>query len=327
VPRHRTLRELIDWSHALCTESERVLWARVSVFAGGFDLHAVEAVCATDDLPRHMMVELVDGLVEKSVLIREEYSDHARYRILETIRDYGYDRLAGSGELLAFRRRHRDHYLDLTARAQARWFGPEQAAWFTRRRLDHANLRAALDYCLEVLGDAEAGMALAVAPRHYWITLGSLNEGRHWLARLLAADGADGLGSAVHAAALGTYGYLGILRGASSRRCRWSSGPARWPSATRTSPRSPGRTTTWPSPPRSAETFPRPPRGTRRRSEAFARSVIWVAPSSAPTNSHSWWASWETTIGPRPCAVSARRPRLRTASPGSGGSPSSPGAC
>ncbi|MFG2629781.1 LuxR C-terminal-related transcriptional regulator [Streptomyces sp. NPDC048473] len=211
MPRQRTLRDLIDWSYALCTEQERTLWAQASVFSGGFDLEAVEAVCAADDLPKHAMVELVDGLVGKSVLTRRENGDRARYQMLETIREYGYERLAESGKVPTLRRRHRDHYLGLTTRAQAQWFGPHQVAWFTRLRLDHANLRAALDFCLVTPGEAAVGMALAVAPRHYWITLGSLSEGRHWLARLLAAESED---SAARTSALGTYAYLGILQGA-----------------------------------------------------------------------------------------------------------------
>ncbi|WP_240150511.1 MULTISPECIES: ATP-binding protein [Streptomyces] len=211
LPRQRTLRALMDWSHALCTERERALWARVSVFSGGFDLGAAAAVCAADDLPAEALVDVVDGLVEKSVLTRHEHGGRARYRMLETVREYGQDRLAASGTAAAYRRRHRDHYLGLTAQAQAQWFGPEQAAWFTRLRLDHANLRVALDYCLTEPGEAAAGMRLAVTPRHYWITLGSLHEGRHWLDRLLAAERAQ---SSARATALGTYAYLGVLQGA-----------------------------------------------------------------------------------------------------------------
>jgi predicted ATPase/DNA-binding CsgD family transcriptional regulator len=218
LPRQQTLRELMAWSYTLCSDQERLLWARVSVFAGECDLPAVEEVCAGDDLPRRDIVDLVQGLVEKSVLIRHETGDRIRFRMLETVREYGRERLADSGDLAALLRRHRDHYMDLSAQAQANWFGPEQVAWFTRLREDHANLRAALDYCLTTPGEAKAGMALAVAPRHYWIT-GSLHEGRHWLARLLAAEDAENNGgeenrdSPARLAALGTYAFLSVMQG------------------------------------------------------------------------------------------------------------------
>ncbi|MDQ1013332.1 putative ATPase/DNA-binding CsgD family transcriptional regulator [Streptomyces sp. V4I23] len=216
LPRQQTLRELMEWSYTLCTEQERLLWARMSVFAGECDLQAVEAVCAGDGLPRRDIVDLVHGLVEKSILIRSEQGGRARFRMLETVREYGHEWLADAA---ALRRRHRDHCLDLRARAQAEWFGPNQVAWLTRLRQEHANLRAALDYCLATPGQAEAGMALAVTPRHYWIT-GSLHEGCRWLARLLAVKdaentrGGDGArNSAARVAALGSYGFLLVMQG------------------------------------------------------------------------------------------------------------------
>lgn len=211
LPRQQTLQTLMDWSYGLCSEQERTLWARGSVFWGGFDLQAAEAVCSGASLPEQAVVNLVHGLVEKSILIRQQHGDHVRYQLLETVREYGQNRLVESGELLTMRRRHRDYYLDLTARAQAQWFGPEQVEWFIRLHLDHMNLRAGLDFCLTELGEVKAGMTLAVRPRDYWITVGSLSEGRHWLARLLAADSEE---STVRTGALGTYAFLGIMHGA-----------------------------------------------------------------------------------------------------------------
>lgn len=216
APRQRTLKDTIDWSHALCTEQEQALWARASVFSGGFDLSALESVCADDDLPQHVIVDLVNGLVEKSILVRREREGTSRYEMLETIRAYGYGQLAQAGELERFRRRHRDRYVDLTAQAEREWFSASQAEWFVRLRHDHANLRAALEFCLETPGETAKGLALAVAPRHYWITLGSLNEGRLWLKRLLANCPEDTTQPG-RAAALATYAYLGILQGATEQ--------------------------------------------------------------------------------------------------------------
>ncbi|KAB1144729.1 LuxR family transcriptional regulator [Streptomyces luteolifulvus] len=209
-PRQQTLRELMDWSYALCSPPERTLWAQVSVFSGGFDLEAAESVCAAADVPGQAVVQLIQGLVEKSILMRQDHDGTARYQLLETVREYGQDRLAEAGALKEFRRRHRDHYLDLTARAQAQWFGPHQVTWLTRLRREHANLRAALDFCLDTPGEAETGMTMAVAPWGYWTTVDSLSEGRHWLGRLLEAGSKQ---SALRTAALGTYTYLGILQG------------------------------------------------------------------------------------------------------------------
>ncbi|MER6618017.1 ATP-binding protein [Streptomyces xantholiticus] len=211
LPRQQTLRELMDWSHELCSEGERTLWARASVFLGGFDLEAAEAVCTSADLPEHAVLDVVHGLVAKSVLIRQENNGRARYRMLETVREYGQEHLAESGALARFRRRHRDHHLEIAARARDGWFGPDQVAWMARLRSEHANLRAALDFCLDTPGEAATGMELATRPRHYWIAHGGIGEGRRWLSRLLAAGTQD---SAARAEALGTYAYLGLMQGA-----------------------------------------------------------------------------------------------------------------
>ncbi|WP_247695279.1 AAA family ATPase [Streptomyces sp. B93] len=216
-PRQRGLRELMDWSYDLCSERERLLWARASVFAGGFDLEAAEEVCGAPDLPGHTVAGLVQTLVEKSVLSRVpagEEDGRARFRMLETVREYGQERLAETGADAAdrYRRRHRDHVLALARRAQREWFGPRQIPWLTRLRRDHANLRAALDFCLTTPGETTAGLELASLPHHYWMGHGALAEGSHWLRRLLAAGDGDA-GGPQRLAALGTYAYLAVMRG------------------------------------------------------------------------------------------------------------------
>ncbi|MEE1769460.1 LuxR C-terminal-related transcriptional regulator [Streptomyces sp. JV185] len=218
--RQRTLRTLIDWSHELCTERERLLWARASVFRGGFDLEGLGRVCADADLPPAALLDTLDALVVRSIVNCRQEQGRSRYHMLETVREYGHERLAASGSADVLRSRHRDHYAELTARAGQEWFGPRQVDWFTRLRLDHPNLRAALEFCLERPGQARAGLALAVSPRHYWITAGLLSEGRRWLSLLLAADdaqvldGAAGPDAAIRVQAQVTDTYLGILQGA-----------------------------------------------------------------------------------------------------------------
>ncbi|MFI6992465.1 ATP-binding protein [Nonomuraea wenchangensis] len=196
MPRQQTLRSLIDWSHALCTEQERLLWSRLSVFSGGLDLEAAEQVCSGGGIPPEDVMDLVGGLVDKSVLAREEHRQSVRYRLLETIRQYGRERLRESGEEAELRARHRAYFRDLALRARHDWYGPDQVAWFARLRADHGNLRTALDSALPSSGSSpyapgpdgvRDGLVLATALCFHWIAAGALREGRAWLARLLAA--------------------------------------------------------------------------------------------------------------------------------------------
>jgi predicted ATPase/DNA-binding NarL/FixJ family response regulator len=184
--RQQTLRACVDWSFDLCAERERVLWARLSVFAGGFELDAVERVCADDALPRADVLELVTGLAEKSILIRQDVGGgpdrHARYRLPETIRDYGQDKLSEAGEDAVLRRRHRAWYQELAAHARAEWTGDRQASGLARLRGEHANLRAVVEFCLTEPGEADVVLGLAASlPWSYWRAPGVLGEGRRWL--------------------------------------------------------------------------------------------------------------------------------------------------
>jgi predicted ATPase/DNA-binding CsgD family transcriptional regulator len=187
LPRQQTLRALIDWSYTLCTDEERLLWSRLSVFSGGLDLEAAEQVCGGDGITPEEVMDVVNGLVEKSILAREEHQSTVRYRLLETIRQYGRDRLRESGDEAWLKVRHRDWCLDLATRAQRDWYGPDQVTWFARLRAEHGNLRAAMGYCLTTPGEAETGLSIATALRFYWIAAGALREGRTWLDQLLAA--------------------------------------------------------------------------------------------------------------------------------------------
>ncbi|MGW6022054.1 BTAD domain-containing putative transcriptional regulator [Streptomyces sp. NPDC055099] len=187
-PRYqRTLRGVVDWSHDLCDARERSLWAGVSVFAGGFDLAAAEAVCPGEDTAREDIVDVLAALAHKSLLTVDTTGPRARYRMLETLRQYGQDRLRELGGDIVLRRRHGAYYADMTARAAARWCGPDEVAWLSRLRLESPNLRAALDFCVTGKGDASAGLAIAASltRTRYWFFSSSLGEGRHWLTRAL----------------------------------------------------------------------------------------------------------------------------------------------
>ena len=183
--RQRTLRALIDWSYELCSEHERRVWARASVFSGSFGLDAIEHVAGNGDVEPSEVLDIVGSLVDKSLLIRDEGDTAVRYRILETIRDYGEQRLVEAGELLAIRRRHRDWYAQLGARFEAEFIGPDEVGWVHRLRLEHPNLRVALDFCAQQPGEAEVGLRLATRLEDYWAIRGLYTELRHWLNRTL----------------------------------------------------------------------------------------------------------------------------------------------
>ncbi len=188
APRHRTLRATVEWSYNLCSTGERALWARASVFAGSLDLSGAEAVSAPHRVPPDDVLAAVAALVDKSVLLRVAPVGQQRYRLLETLREYGQERLRESGEEPALLRAHRDYYLAMAERLDAEWFGPDQLAWSARLHAEHDNLRAALRYCLTEPGEARTGMRMAEALWFFWVVCGHLREGRLWLDRTLAAD-------------------------------------------------------------------------------------------------------------------------------------------
>ncbi|WP_306819823.1 ATP-binding protein [Streptomyces sp. CA-210063] len=182
-PHQRTLRGLIDWSHELCTPAERLLWSRLSVFLGDFCLDAAEAVCAGDGIGRNEVLDLLDRLVVQSIVVPTEREGRPCYRLLETVREYGRERLAESGEEQRLRRRHHAFYLAFAERLDDGWYGPGQQESLARLRAEYANLRAAL----ECGGDPQGTLALAAALRFHWCGGGFLGTGRRWLDRALAA--------------------------------------------------------------------------------------------------------------------------------------------
>ena len=186
--RQQTLRASIAWSYELCSEPERLLWARLSVFVGGFELDAVEGVCADDRLAARDLLGLLAALADKSVLIAENGgSGAARYRLPETLREFGQERLQHAGEETVLRRRHRDWYEQLAARDDTGWLSPQLAAWEARLFREHANVQAAQDFCQAEPGEAEAGLRIAM---HVWLlyywNAGYVSEGRYRLGQALA---------------------------------------------------------------------------------------------------------------------------------------------
>ncbi|WP_158839638.1 ATP-binding protein [Saccharothrix deserti] len=184
--RQQTLRACIEWSYGLCSPQEQLLWARLSVFAGAFELDAAEDVCSGDGLTADDVLHTVASLMDKSILAGEQDGDVMRYRMLETIREFGVERLQHIGEYADLRHRHSDWYLQLVERARSEWISPRQVDWFTRLDREHANIQAALDHCVAEPGELESGMRILIALFHfYWWGRGWSREGRLWLARAL----------------------------------------------------------------------------------------------------------------------------------------------
>ncbi|MFJ4788073.1 ATP-binding protein [Streptomyces sp. NPDC088794] len=210
LPRHQTLRTAIGWSHELCTPEQRLLWARLAVFAGQFDLEAVEYVCSGHGLVADGVLDVLSELLAQSVIVREETSSGLRYRMLDTVRAYGADWLEATGDAARLRRRHRDWYLGLATWCELDWFSPRQAEVAVRVEAELPNLRSALEHCLTEPEEAHLGQYLAASLWFYWAGCGRLSEGRHWLEQVVRLDSGH---EDSRLKALWVLGYVAILQG------------------------------------------------------------------------------------------------------------------
>ena len=205
--RHQTLRGLIDWSYELCSAEEQVLWARMSVFEGGADVDAVEAVCAD---PGVAVFDALAGLVDKSVLVPEEAVGRVRYRMLESIRDYGSDQLAARNEISWMQNRHRLYFVELARTADLSAFGPQRRSMFATIAAELPNLRAAHDRSLSSPDTHLDGVTLSSSIWWYWVADGALDEGLRWADRTLSAR-LDPTADSLHA--LGRAAWLSVFSG------------------------------------------------------------------------------------------------------------------
>ncbi|MFE7511860.1 ATP-binding protein [Streptomyces sp. NPDC057540] len=210
LPRHRTLRTAIGWSHELCTPEERLLWARLSVFAGPFDLEAVEYVCGSRELPPERVLDHLGGLLAQSLVSREDTPAGPAYRLLDTVAAYGAEWLAALGDTERMRRRHRDWYMGLATWCELEWFSPRQPEVAARTDAALPNLRAALDLCLELPDDAHLAQHLAGTLWFAWVGCGRLSEGRLWLERAVALESGH---EEARLKALWVLGYVAVLQG------------------------------------------------------------------------------------------------------------------
>jgi predicted ATPase/class 3 adenylate cyclase/DNA-binding CsgD family transcriptional regulator len=213
VRRQQTLRASVDWSHALLTEPERVLFRWLAVFLGGFDLDAAQAV-GGGDMQRFQVLDLLSLLVDKSLVVANNAGGRTRYRLLETVRQYAAEKLGESGEADAVRARHRDHYTEIAAALDTpAHAGHERYIGHAETEID--NLRAAFAWSREN-SDVELALALASSLQPLWRARGRLREGLAWFDAGLADLDAQhpAMAAAVRAAALADRAVLAAIMGA-----------------------------------------------------------------------------------------------------------------
>jgi predicted ATPase/DNA-binding CsgD family transcriptional regulator len=208
--RHQSLKAAIDWSFRLLSMEEQIVWRRLSVFAGSFDLAGVDAICAGKGGPERTVADAVASLVDKSILRRELQGSTSRYRMLETIREYGRQQLRESGEESSVTKTYRKWYAELAASVFEHSWGPSQLDWWDRAHLELANLRDVLRSFLADTDEADRGLEVAANLEHYWLTRGSMSEGRRWLDALLEVARQPTKGRAM---ALAVDGWLAQLQG------------------------------------------------------------------------------------------------------------------
>ena len=208
APRHQTLRAALQWSYELLDEQERRTFERLSVFAGGWDLEAAEAIGAEDPVLAAQVLDLLSMLMDKSLVVaekNEEEGSSLRYRMLEPVRQFGREMLVESAEAQDAPRRHAEYFLDLAEKADPELLGPDQALWLQRLRAELGNLRTALEWSLEGEERAELRLRLAAALGRFWGREG-FEEGKWWLQVALESD--PGGFPIARAKALGELGFI-----------------------------------------------------------------------------------------------------------------------
>jgi predicted ATPase/class 3 adenylate cyclase len=219
LERQQTLRATVGWSYSLLTGAERVLLARLSVFAGGFGLDAAEVVCGSGDLDVLDVADLLGSLVDKSLVVAEQAGGTLRYRLLETIRLFAAERLveAGDGEAAAVAVAHCAHFLAVAETAAAYLTGPEQGKWLARLDADQANLRRAAGYASGRPDGTAVVLRLGVALERYWWARSRLHEGFGLLLPVLRRPDADA-DPALFGAALNTGTGAGLYTDVATAR-------------------------------------------------------------------------------------------------------------
>jgi len=211
LPRHRTLRSLIDWSYDLLSEGEQALLCRLSVFAGGCSLQAAIEVCS-DDVATSAVPDLLTALCDKNLLAADQRGEVPRYRLLETVRQYARDRLRESGDETRWLDRHLAHFRQMLRDCLPHHHGPDEQTWFDRFERENDNLRAALTWSRQADAHGELALRMATWMFRFWMVRGHLSEGREWFEVLRAASTAEATVQS-RCAAVDMHGTLVILQG------------------------------------------------------------------------------------------------------------------
>jgi non-specific serine/threonine protein kinase len=206
--RHQTLRAAIEWSLQLLNQPEQTLFARLSVFFGGFTLEAAEAVCPGAGIDVDAVLDLLTALVDRSFVVVAPHGEIVRYRMLETVRRYGAERLRERGEEDDVLRRHCTYYTDYAERAEPQLRGSQQRLWFERLAADHNNCRAALDYAVRQR-DTDLASRLASALWRFWFVRGHVREGYDRLRVVLGLPHGENV--ATRASLLNAAGVLALV--------------------------------------------------------------------------------------------------------------------
>ncbi len=225
-PRQQTMRAVLDWSDALLSQEERVLFRRLSVFSGGFTLEAAEMICGDgaleskrdgeqSSLPHaispSLILDLLSNLIDKSLVMVNESDGEMRYRMLEPIREYAREKLAAASESDEIAARHLAYFVELAERAEPEFTGAEQGAWHKRLEAEHDNVRAALSWHAQTQEHIEMQLRLAGAVWRFWYARGHIVEGQKFLTNALAQG--EPTATPARAKAYAGLGSLAWLRG------------------------------------------------------------------------------------------------------------------
>jgi predicted ATPase/DNA-binding CsgD family transcriptional regulator len=209
LPRHQTLQALLDWSYTLLDERQQVIFCRLAIFPADWTLDAAEAVCGVrnDDktIPQLDVLNIIFPLVDKSLVQLERTT--GRYRMLETVRLYAFQRLESTGEQESVARYHFDWYLRFAEYGATQIGGPGQQLWFTSLETEQTNLRAALGYAIAT-GFAEGAARLALSLWKFWLAGAYHREGLRWLEQILTLDGRRQLDAGLRARLLSAMGAI-----------------------------------------------------------------------------------------------------------------------
>jgi predicted ATPase/class 3 adenylate cyclase len=180
LPRHQTMRALIDWSYDLLSNNERAVFRKLSIFAGGFTLESASVVCGNKVIDEIATLDVLSSLVDKSLVQAEEVGSGTRYRLLESTRQYGREKLNESGAYDAVARTHATAFLALAEELEGAWETTPDRAWYARAEPELENFRAALEWAFGTSGDVLLGQELAGTLRSVWANYGAA-EGRRWV--------------------------------------------------------------------------------------------------------------------------------------------------